>query len=119
MKKFAIAALAAMVAVVSFSTVADARNRDDQWRHHQGRDHGDRNDRNWRDRGWRHEGWRHDGWRHNGWRYGWRAHGWRNGYWGGPSIVIAPGYDDYCFVKKVRDFDRDGNVYIKRIRVCR
>lgn len=78
MKKFLIAAAAAVVATVSLSTVAEA-------------------------------GWRH---RHHGW------HGHYHGYWG-PRIVIRPVvYDDYCFVKKVRRYDRWGNMYIKRIRIC-
>ncbi|MBL0374990.1 hypothetical protein JJB09_23530 [Rhizobium sp. KVB221] len=78
MKKFVIAALAAAVATVSLSSVAEA-----------------------------------------GWR---RYHGWHNGYWGGARIVIRPRvvyYGDYCFVKKVRRYDDWGNVYIKRVRVCR
>ena len=108
MKKFAFAALAAIVATVSLSTVAsaDSRNRDDEWRRH-GRHN---------DQGRHHDNWRNDGWRHHG---HWRNHGWRNGYWGGPRIVIAPDYGDYCFVKKVRRHDEWGNAYIKRIRVCR
>jgi acyl CoA:acetate/3-ketoacid CoA transferase alpha subunit len=52
-----------------------------------------------------------------GWR---RHHGWHghHNFWG-PRIVIRPVvYDDYCFVKKVRRYDRWGNLYIKRIRIC-
>jgi hypothetical protein len=80
MKKFAIAAIAALVATISLSSTADA--------------------------GWR---WRH-GW-HNGWRHGY--------WWGGPRIVIRPAYyDDFCFVRKAKRYDRWGNVYIKRVRVC-
>ena len=79
MKKFALGALAAIVATVSLSSVAEA--------------------------GWR----RHHGW-HNGWHHG---------YWGGPRIVIRPAYyNDYCFVKKVREYDDYGNVYVRRVRVC-
>ena len=124
MKKFAITALAAMVAAVSFSSGADARDRssNERWVH-EGRNNGGRN---WQDRGyrhdgprddrWRHEGWRHDNWRrHDGWRYGWRG----PGYWGGTTVVIAPGYADYCFIRKVRHHDRYGNLYIQRVRVCR
>jgi len=107
--------MAAVVAALSFSTSADAR----MWHNrgfHGGWHHG------WNG-GWRH-GWR-GGW-HRGWRGGWH-HGWRGGYWGpywggvwGPTVVIGPGYSDgYCFVKKVRHYDRDGNAYIRRVRVCR
>ena len=79
MKKLALGALAAIVATVSLSSVAEA--------------------------GWR----RHHGW-HNGWHHG---------YWGGPRIVIRPAYyNDYCFVKKVREYDDYGNVYVRRVRVC-
>jgi hypothetical protein len=35
-------------------------------------------------------------------------------------VVIQPGYDaSYCFVKKVVRYDDWGNVYIKKVRVCR
>jgi hypothetical protein len=113
MRKLAIGAMAAIVAVLSISTSADAA----MWR---GRGfHG----------GW-HHGWHH-GWRggwHHGWRGGWH-HGWRGGYWG-PGVVIAPGwgayyggydngyYGDYCYVRKVRHYDRYGHAYIRRVRVC-
>jgi Ni/Co efflux regulator RcnB len=112
MKKLAIAAVTAIVATVSLTGFAEAASRDNQkeWRH-ESRNH---NDRGWRgDRGHDHN-WRHHGWRHNGWRGGWRP-----GYWGGPRIVIAPTYNDYCFIKKVRHYDDYGNLYIKRVRVCR
>ena len=126
MKKFAIVALAAMAAVVSFSSGADARDRSGNDRFvHEGRNHDNRNGgRNWNDRGfrhdgprngWRRDGWNHNNWRHDGWRYGWR----RPGYWGGTTVVIAPGYADYCFIRKVRHHDRYGNLYIQRVRVCR
>ena len=56
-------------------------------------------------------GWK---WHNHGWN-----HGWHHGYWGGPRIVIRPAfYSDYCFVKKVREYDEFGNLYIKRVRVC-
>ena len=114
MKKFAIAAVAAAIATLSFSTIAEARAH---WEH-----------RGWHNSGWNHHGgwnrlWRHDGWRHSGWHHrgywgGWGG-GW-GGYWGGPAIVIGgPVYNDYCFVRRVRHHDRHGNVYIKRVRVCR
>jgi hypothetical protein len=80
MKKLVIGTLAALVATVSLSSVAEA--------------------------GWR---WNHHGW-HNGWHHG---------YWGGPRIVIRPAfYGDYCFVRKVKEYDDYGNVYIRRVRVC-
>jgi hypothetical protein len=111
MRKLAIGAMAAVVAALSLSTAAEAS----QWRHrgfHNGWHHGWNGGRHWRG-GW-HHGWR-GGWRHHGWRYGWRG-----GYWGGPRIVIGgPVYDGYCFVKKVRRHDENGNAYIKRVRVCR
>ena len=128
MKKIALAAMAAIVATVSLSSLAAAGSRDgEEWRregrhhdrgfndgrrHENARHHDDtRRDNRWR----RHNGWRNDGWRHDGWR----QHGWREGYWGAPRVVIAPEYNDYCFVKKVRRYDDWGNVYIKRVRVCR
>jgi hypothetical protein len=49
---------------------------------------------------------------------GWRRHHGYHGYWG-PRIVIRPVvYDDYCFVRKVKRYDRWGNLYVKRVRVC-
>ena len=57
---------------------------------------------------------------HNGWHHGWH-NGWHHGFWGGPRFVIRPAYyhdDDYCFVRKVREYDDYGNVYIKRVRSC-
>lgn len=111
MKKLALAAIAAVAATLSFTSVADAgpRGTGFEWRHHRG----------FHD-GWRHGRW-HDGWRHHGWRHGWRGRYWGPGYgyWGGPTIVIGPGYGNYCFVKKVRRYDQWGNMYIKRVRVCR
>jgi len=108
MKKLALTVLAAVVATVGMASVAsaDSRRGDDEWRRHGDR-HADRNDDNWRhgdrDRHWRHDGWRHDGWRHHG-----------------PRIVFRSDFrDDYCFVKKVRRYDDWGNVYIKRVRICR
>jgi Ni/Co efflux regulator RcnB len=115
MKKIIIGALAAVMAIGSLASVAQAEGRDrgDNWRRDRdGRQH----------QSWRHDDRRDDRWRHNnGWRHdGWRHDRWRGGYWGGPSIVIRPGYyNDYCFIKKVRRYDDWGNVYIKRVRVCR
>jgi Ni/Co efflux regulator RcnB len=128
MKKIALAAIAAIVATVSLASSATAASHnDEEWRrdgrHHDrgfndgnrhddgnrhqdaGRHDSDRHGDRWR----RHHGWRHDGWRHDGWR---------QGYWGGPRVVIVPEYDT-CFIKKVRRYDDWGNVYIKRVRVCR
>ncbi|CAN7631429.1 hypothetical protein [Rhizobium sp. LjRoot254] len=105
MKKLALTVVAAVVATVGMVSAAsaDSRRGDDEWRrhgHHENR-HADRDD-NWR-RG------HHDGWRRHHWR---RHHG--------PRIVFRGDfYDDYCFVKKVRRYDDWGNVYIKRVRICR
>ena len=108
MKKFALTVIAAVVATVGMVSAesADSRRGDDEWRRHGDR-HAERHDDNWRhgdrDRNWRHHGWRHDGWRHHG-----------------PRVVFrSQFYDDYCFVKKVRRYDDWGNVYIKRVRICR
>lgn len=102
MKKLAIAALAGLMATLGTVSLAEARDRGDReiWRHH------DRSDR--------HAG-RHDGWRHG---HKWHRH---HGRWHhGPRIVFRGRFhDDYCFVKKVRRYDDWGNMYIKRIRVCR
>jgi len=50
-----------------------------------------------------------------GWRH--RHHGWHNRHhWG--VVVVAPRYNDYCFVKKVKRYDDWGNVYVKRVRIC-
>lgn len=127
MKKFALAAAAGLVATMSLAHSASAEWRndgDDSWRrnghHMEQRDDGDRDggDRRWHDdrRGdddWRRDRWRdHHGWRHDRWR--------RDGYWGGRRIVIRPGYDNRdCFIKKVIRTDDWGNVYVKRIPVCR
>ena len=69
--------------------------------------------------GWGNGGWRNGGWRNGGWHNGGWHNGWHHGYWGGPRIVIRPAYyNDYCFVKKVREYDDYGNVYVRRVRVC-
>jgi hypothetical protein len=112
MKKIIIGALAAVMATVSLASVAQAEGRDrgEDWRrdgrqHESGRHDNRRNDR------WRHNGWRHEAWRHDRWR---------GGYWGGPRVIIQPTYyNDYCFIKKVKRYDDWGNVYVKRVRVCR
>lgn len=122
MKKFALTALAAMIAATGFASTAsaDSRNNDDEWRHHDRRDGGDR-DGNWdrrRDdnrearRDWDRDGdnWRRHHDRRDHWRYNHR-----------PRYVFR--YDRYdadvCFIKKIRVYDDWGNLYIKRVRVCR
>jgi hypothetical protein len=123
MKKIVLGAIAAVLATISLSSVAaaESRGRSEEWRHDgNGRhDRGFESSRRGND-GHRHQdARRHDRWQHNGGRhYGWRGPGWRYGYWGGPRVVIAPGYADYCFIKKVRRYDAWGNLYIKRVRVC-
>ncbi|CAN7304099.1 hypothetical protein [Rhizobium sp. LjRoot254] len=138
MKKFLITIIALIFAATSFVTVAEARSGM-KWRN--GGNHHGWNNRGWRghNRGYhnghgynnRHGRWyrHHRGHRHHGRYYG----GWYGGYWG-PGIVIAPGYDGYdrydgyeddygayqdvCFVRKVRRYDRNGRAYIRRVRVC-
>jgi len=83
MKKFAFAAIAALIASASISTAADAG----------GRFHG------------------HDGWHGAG--FG-PAFSFVIG--AEPRIVVVN--DEECWIEKVRHFDRHGNMYIKRVRVC-
>lgn len=125
MKKLALTALAAMIAATGFASIASAgsRNNDDEWRRHGERDGGDRDDGNWdrrRDdnrearRDWNRND---DNWRrHHDRRDHWR---WRHDH--GPRYVFRyDRYDrDFCFVKKIRVYDDWGNLYIKRVRVCR
>jgi hypothetical protein len=115
MKKIALTALAAAIAAGGLMTTAKADSRygddDDQWRRHGQHDGGDWDGRRdddrhaWdeRDRdGWR---WRDDG-------DGWRFHH--------PRYVYRPHWrEDFCFVKKIRRYDAWGNLYIKRVRICR
>jgi Ni/Co efflux regulator RcnB len=101
MKKLALTVIAAVVATVGMVSVAsaDSRRGDDEWRH-RGEHHADRRDDNWRHRD--------------------RHHDWRRYHHNGPRIVFRSHFrDDYCFVKKVRRYDDWGNVYIKRVRICR
>ncbi|UVC08521.1 hypothetical protein IHQ71_25825 [Rhizobium sp. TH2] len=101
MKKLALTVLAAVVATVGMASVAsaDSRRGDDEWRRHGDR-HAERRDDNW--------------------RHGHRDHNWRRHHNHGPRIVFRSHFrDDYCFVKKVRRYDDWGNVYIKRVRICR
>lgn len=106
MRKLAIAAIAALTATVGTLgtvSVAEARDRGDReiWRKHDG--------------GNRHAG-RH--WRHG--HHKWKRHHWRHGHRHGPRVVFRSHWrGDYCFVKKVRRYDDWGNMYIKRVRICR
>jgi Ni/Co efflux regulator RcnB len=106
MKKLALTVMAAVVATIGMASVAsaDSRNRgDDEWR--RGNHHAERRDDNWR-HGDRDRRWRHDGWRRH--------------HHHAPRVVIRGHFrDDYCFVKKIRRYDDWGNVYIKRVRICR
>lgn len=123
MNRLLVAAIAAVIAVTSLGSVAEARGRGEQW-HNSGQHQGWNRGWNGRYAGWRgrHYGWRgrNYGWRYNRWHdhngyYGYN--GWYGGYYG---YYGYPGYyDDYCFVKKVRRYDAYGNMYIKRKRVCR
>ncbi|MGV3548146.1 hypothetical protein [Rhizobium sp.] len=124
MKKLALTVMAAIVAVTGFASVASAdsrRNNDDEWRRYDRSDNGDRDGGRWdnrRDdrrearRDWDRD--RDDNWRRHG-----RRDQWRPQY--RPRVVFRyDRYDrDYCFVKKVRRYDDWGNVYIKRVTVCR
>lgn len=136
MKKLALTAFAAIVAVTGLASTAstasaDSRNND-EWRRYSDRDGGDRARDRDRERGdradrgrdrWddrrddrreaRRDRGRDEDWR---WRGGRRDH-WRPNY--NPRFVFRYDRADYCFVKKVRRYDDWGNVYIKRVRVCR
>lgn len=115
MNKLALTALAAAVAIVGLASGATAasRNGDDEWRHHGQRDGGDWDGRRDGDRDAR----RHrDG--DDEWRHGDRRHHWRHNH--RPRFVYRHHRrDDFCFVKKIRVYDDWGNLYIKRVRVCR
>ena len=115
MKKLALTALAAAITAIGLAPTAfAASNRgDDEWPRHERRDGGDWDGRRDGDRHARRD--RDDD---NEWRHGHRRHHWRHHH--RPRIVYRHLYrDDYCFVKKVRRYDDWGNMYIKRIRVCR
>jgi Ni/Co efflux regulator RcnB len=113
MKKLALTALVAAITFGSLASTASADNNndDDQWRRHGQRDNN----------GW--DGQRDDGDRqarrnHNDDNDEWR---WRNrrDHWRHHRPHWSHRYDrDICWVKKVRRYDDWGNVYIKRIRVC-
>lgn len=124
MNKHIAVALAAVVATVSLSTqaFADSRRNNEEWRR-DGQRSEQRDNRGFRENDRRADRssrgdrrWSRDRWHHNGWR----NPGWRSGYWGGPRVVIRPGYvAPYCFIKKVRRYDDFGTMYVKRVRVCR
>ena len=116
MKKIALAALAAAIATMGLASAAPAasRNGDDEWRRHERSDGPRWDDRRGDDRHARRDRDRDDEWRRDHRRPHWRHHHHR------PHIVFRDHFRaDYCFVKKVRAYDRWGNVYIKRVRVCR
>ena len=54
------------------------------------------------------------GWK---WKYG-HNNGWKKNHHGHNIKIYSPGYNDYCFVKKIKKYDDWGNVYIKKVRVC-
>lgn len=131
MRKFILAATAALIAGLSVAGSATARDRlghEDNWRYEErhrthrdrDRDTGFRDGRHYTERhDWRgdrpHR--RHHRWRNDGWRYGGPDY-----YWGAPPTIVyeAPVYSTpYCFKKKVYREDAWGNLYVKRIRVCR
>lgn len=120
MKKLVLAAATVLVATMSLasSAQADGRYRDeDEWRRNgQHEEYRDREEGNWDGDRRHHE--RRDDWRRDRWRH---HHGWRHDRSrDGPRVIIRPGYyDRYCFIKKVRRYDDWGNLYIKRVRVCR
>jgi Ni/Co efflux regulator RcnB len=114
MKKLALTALAAALAFGSLAATAsaDSRNNDDEWPRHGQRDGGDWDGR--RDNGDRHA--RRDRNDNDEWRWRDRRSHWRHHH----RPHWSHRYDrDICWVKKVRRYDDWGNVYIKRIRVCR
>ncbi|MBX9456947.1 MAG: hypothetical protein KL863_13460 [Rhizobium sp.] len=107
MKKLALTALAAAMAVVGLASTASAasRNGDDEWRRHGSRDSGDMDRRgdNRRDE----------------WRHGDRRHHWHNRHHRPRFAHRRYFRDDVCFVKKIRVYDDWGNLHVKRVRVCR
>ena len=116
MKKFALTALAAAMATLCLASAASADSRhgdDDEWRRHGQNDRGDWDGRRDGDRDGDRDGWRdHDRHGNDEWRRGHRRDHWRPAY--------RPQFrEQFCFVKKIRRYDDWGNVYIKRVRVCR
>jgi hypothetical protein len=57
-----------------------------------------------------------------GFSNGYYGHGWNGrvgyvgGYYGGPYYYEA---EPYCFLKTVKRYDSYGNLYYKKIRICR
>ncbi|MEI2302490.1 hypothetical protein [Ensifer sp. MJa1] len=48
--------------------------------------------------------------------HGWNGHvGYVGGYYGNSYYYDEP----YCFIKKVKRYDHYGNLYFKKIRICR
>lgn len=120
MKKLALTALAAMVATAGLFSPATAGSHygDDEWPRHGDRD-GDRNRGDWDGRRDRNHDARRDRDRDGDdeWRHGHRQDHWRHHH--RPRFVHRHHDRDYCFVKKVRRYDDWGNMYIKRILICR
>jgi hypothetical protein len=111
MKKLALTALAAVIATLGVVATASAgsRNNDDEWPRDD-RDWGGRRDHDRSARRDRHDD---DDWRHGHHRRHWRHHHRHR-------FVFRDDYDnDYCFVQRVRRYDEWGNMYIRRIQVCR
>lgn len=115
MKKLALTAFAAAIATIGLASTASADSRydDDEWPRHGQRDGGDWDGRRDGDRHARRDRDRDD----DEWRRGHRRGHWRHHH--RPRFVYRHHRDVYCFVKKVRRYDDWGNMYIKRIRVCR
>lgn len=135
MKKFILAAATLLVATLSIGGSAHADGRygdDDEWRrnrHHQedrdqdrDRETGFRNRHHDGDRGRLDDGWRYGGWHGEG-RERWRSEHWQHERWQNrhlrPRIYVEPRWAHDCFTKKVRRYDAWGNLYIKRVRICR
>lgn len=112
MKKLVLTALAAAFATIGVASAASADSRyDDEWRHRGQQDGGDWDGRRDDDRQARRD---RDG---DEWRWRDRRDHWRHHHH--PRFVYRHDRDTYCFIKKVRRYDDWGNMYIKRIRVCR
>lgn len=127
MKKLALTALAAAIATIGLASAASAQSRydEDEWPRQERRHDGDRDGGRWddrrdddrsadrrRDRDRDRDGWRDD---RDGWRDD-RSARWRH-YHPRPRIIYR--YEPVCFVKKIRRYDDWGNLYVKRVRVCR
>jgi hypothetical protein len=119
MKKFALTALAAAMATLALTSAASADSRygdDDEWRRHGHNDRGEWDGRRDNDRhGWRDNDRRGD----DEWRWRDRPDHWRRHHHDRRHAWRPHFRDDFCFVKKVRRYDEWGNLYIKRVRVCR